>query len=46
MYILIGAIVFVGVFIFVRYGTMNYIQKNRNEWGYPNKDIKEAEQKR
>jgi len=46
MYIILGVIVLVVVFIFVKYGSMNYFKKNRDQWGYQNEDIREAEQKK
>ena len=46
MYILIGVIVLAVVVVFVKYGSMDYCQKNRNAWGYRNEDIKEAENRK
>lgn len=45
MYILLGVIVFVVVFIFVKYWTMEYMNKKHKEYGR-NIDIKKAEKKK
>ena len=45
MYIIFGIIVLAVVAIFVKYGSMDYFQKNNKEWGR-NEDIREAERKK
>lgn len=46
MYILLGAIVLVVVFIFTKYSSWDFIRNNYSEWGYRNKDIQEAQRKK